>query len=77
MISIVAVAALAMASGPGSNTASEELSSLPDYILFLQSSPIISSVIEIPDNSEVAELISEVTKETTFASRVPLQDRIT
>ena len=72
MISIVAVATPAIASGSSSITVFEELPPLPNYILFLQSFSVILLVIEIPDDSEVYKLIFEITNETATASKVPL-----
>jgi len=50
----------------------EELPPLPDCVPLLPSSPIIPSVIEIPDDPEVDELISEANKGITFVSGGPL-----
>jgi len=73
MVSIIAVATPVMASGSISIAIFKELPSLPDYIPFLQFSPVISLIIKIPDDPEVDKLIFEVIEETVFASRVPLQ----
>ena len=72
MISIVAVATPAIASGSSSIAIFEKLPPLSNYILFLQSFPVIFLVIEIPDDFEVDKLIFEVTNETATAFRVPL-----
>jgi len=72
MVAIVAAATLIMASSLVSINAFEELSPLPDYILFPLSSPVIPLVIEISDDPEVDKLISEVTKMAAFASGTPL-----
>jgi len=50
----------------------EELPSLPDYVPLLPFSPAIPSVIEIPDDPEVDELISETNKGIVFVSGGPL-----
>jgi len=50
----------------------EELPPLPDCVLLLPSSPAIPSVIEIPDDPEVDELISETNKGIVVVSRGPL-----
>jgi len=50
----------------------EELPSLPDCALLLSSSPAILSVIEIPDDPEVDELISETNDGIAFVSGGPL-----
>jgi len=50
----------------------EELPPLPDCVLLLPSSPAIPSVIEIPDDPEVDELISETNKGIAFVSGGPL-----
>jgi len=46
----------------------EELSPLPDYVPLLPSSPAILSVIEIPNDPEVDELVSETNKGIAFVS---------
>ena len=50
----------------------EEFPPLPDCIPLLLSSPAIPSVIEIPNDPEVDELISETNKEIAFVSGGPL-----
>jgi len=50
----------------------EELPSLPDCVLLLLSSPAIPSVIEIPDDPEVDELISETNEGIVVVSGEPL-----
>jgi len=50
----------------------EELPPLPDCVPLLPSSPAIPSVIEIPDDPEVDELISETSKGIAFVSGGPL-----
>ena len=50
----------------------EELPSLPDCVPLLPSSPVIPSVIEIPDDPEVDELISETNEGIAFVSGGPL-----
>ena len=72
MVSVVAVTIPAIASGSFSITVFKELPPLPDYISFLLSSLVIPLVIEILDNPEVDELISEVTEATVFVSGSPL-----
>jgi len=49
----------------------EELPPLSDCVLLLPSSPIIPSVIEIPDDPEVDELISETNEGITLVSEGP------
>ena len=46
----------------------EELSPLPDYVPLLPSSPAILSIIEIPDDPEVDELVSETNEGIAFVS---------
>jgi len=50
----------------------EELPPLPECVPSSPSSPVISSVIEIPDDPEVDELASEVTEKPVFSSGGPL-----
>jgi len=50
----------------------EELSPLPDCVPLLPSSPAIPSVIEIPNDPKVDELISETSKGIAFVSGEPL-----
>jgi len=50
----------------------EELPPLPDYVPLLPSSPAILSVIDIPNDSGVDELISETNKGIAFVSGGPL-----
>jgi len=50
----------------------EELPPLPDCVPLLPSSPAIPSVIEIPDDPEVDELISETNEGIVFVSEGPL-----
>ena len=50
----------------------EELPPLPDCVPLLPSSPVIPSVIEIPDDPEVDELISETNKGIASISGGPL-----
>jgi len=50
----------------------EELPPLPDCVPLLPSSPVIPSVIEIPDDSEVDELIPETNEGIAFVSGGPL-----
>ena len=50
----------------------EELPSLSDCVPFSPSSSVIPLVIEIPDNPEVDELVSEATEGTVFVSGGPL-----
>jgi len=50
----------------------EELPSLPDCVPLLSSSPVIPSVIEIPDDSEVDELIPETNEGIASVSGGPL-----
>jgi len=50
----------------------EELPPLPECVPFSPSSSVIPSVLEIPDDPEVDELVSEVTEETVFVSGGPL-----
>jgi len=50
----------------------KELPPLPDYVPLLLSSPAIPSVIEIPNNPEVDELISETSEGIAFVSGEPL-----
>jgi len=49
----------------------EELPPLPDCVPLLPSSPVIPSVIEIPNDPKVDELISEPNEGITFVSRGP------
>ena len=73
MVSIIAAATPIMASGLASISAFKELSPLPAHIPFPPSSPVILLAITIPNDLEVDELISEVTKTTVFVSKIPLQ----
>jgi len=50
----------------------EELPPLPDCVPLLPSSPVIPSVIEIPNDPEVDELISETNEGIALESRGPL-----
>ena len=50
----------------------EELPPLPDCVPILPSSPIIPTVIDIPDDPEVDELISKTNEGITCVSRGPL-----
>jgi len=50
----------------------EELPPLPDCVPLLPSSPAIPSAIEIPDDPEVDELISETNEGIAFVSGGPL-----
>ena len=50
----------------------EELPPLPDCVPLLPSSPVIPSVIEIPDDPEVDELISETNEGIASISGGPL-----
>jgi len=72
MVSTIASAIPAALSYMLSATVFEELPSLPECVLFLLSSSVIPSVIEIPDDPEVDELVSEVTEEIVFVSGGPL-----
>jgi len=72
MVSIIAMASLAAAFGSVPIAIFEELPSFSNYIPFSQSSPAIPLVIKIPDDPEVDELISKITKKTVFTSRAPL-----
>jgi len=72
MASTIAPAILAVPSYMLSTTVFEELPPLPEYVPFSPSSPVIPSVIAIPDDPEVDKLVSEVTKETAFVSEEPL-----
>jgi len=73
MTSVVAAVIPAIASSSLSIAVFKEFPPLPDYILYPLSSPVISSVIDIPDDLEIDELISEVTKMTAFTAGTPLQ----
>jgi len=72
MVSIIAPAISAASSYTLSAAVFEELSPFPEYVPFSLSSPVILSVIKIPDNPEVDKLISEVTEEAMFVSGEPL-----
>jgi len=65
MASTIVPAILAVPSYMLSTTVFEELPPLPEYVPFSPSSPVIPSVIAIPDDPEV-------TKETVFVSEEPL-----
>jgi len=72
MVSTIAPAIPVALSYMLSSAVFEKLPPLPECVLFSPSSPVIPLVIEIPDDPEVDELVSEVTKETMLVSGEPL-----
>jgi len=73
MISIIAVTTPIMLSGLVSINTFEELPPLPNDILVPQSLPVFPLVIEVFDDPEVDELLSEVPEATVSVSGSSLQ----